>query len=225
MPADDPRAASDRGAVGRLLARVLAADPPAADGSVTVLPQPPGPVAGILAFTGHHVVAADVDPAWVASVVPHGDFAAPVSGPFVEALAARLGRSYDNLDLVLTASALAGPPSLELVPVDADHDHPRLHRAGRYRRDVRAWQTPERDALVLLGRGLAERWEVAFEVEPGARGRGLGRALATAGRHLVPDGEPLFLQVSPGNVSSLRAVLGAGGFTPIGAEILFPEPD
>lgn len=32
-----------------------------------MLPQPPGPVAGLLAFTGHHVVAADVDPEWVAS--------------------------------------------------------------------------------------------------------------------------------------------------------------
>jgi hypothetical protein len=33
----------------------------------------------------------------------------------------------------------------------------------------------------------------------------------------------VFAQVAPGNVSSLRAVL-AGGFTPIGAEILFARP-
>jgi hypothetical protein len=40
----------------------------------------------------------------------------------------------------------------------------------------------------------------------------------------VPEGEPVFVQVAPGNVSSMRAVLAAGGFTPIGAEVLFPDP-
>jgi hypothetical protein len=43
--------------------------------------------------------------------------------------------------------------------------------------------------------------------------------LAYAARYLIPDGEQLFVQVAPGNVPSLRAVLAAG-FTPIGAEVL-----
>jgi hypothetical protein len=47
----------------------------------------------------------------------------------------------------------------------------------------------------------------------------------TAGRTLVPAGEPIFVQVAPGNVPSLRAVLAAGGFTPIGGEILLAPPD
>jgi hypothetical protein len=34
----------------------------------------------------------------------------------------------------------------------------------------------------------------------------------------------VFVQVAPGNVSSLRAVLAAGGFRPIGAEVLYPGP-
>jgi hypothetical protein len=56
---------------------------------------------------------------------------------------------------------------------------------------------------------------------PPARGAGLGRALVTAGRDLVRAGEPVYVQVAPGNVPSLRAVLAAGGFTPVGGEILF----
>jgi GNAT superfamily N-acetyltransferase len=35
---------------------------------------------------------------------------------------------------------------------------------------------------------------VAFEVNPARRGRGLGRQLVTAARHLVPAGEVLFAQ-------------------------------
>ena len=37
---------------------------------------------------------------------------------------------------------------------------------------------------------------------------------------LVTRGERVFMQVAPGNVASLRAVLAAG-FHPIGAEVLF----
>ena len=78
------------------------------------------------------------------------------------------------------------------------------------------------DAVLMLGRGLAGRWEVSFEVDPAARGAGLGRRLATASRHLVPDAAPVFIQIAPGNVPSLRAILGVGGWTPIGGEVLFP---
>ena len=73
--------------------------------------------------------------------------------------------------------------------------------------------------MLLLGRGLAGRCEVAFEVEPDHRGRGLGKALATAARHLAPRDEPLFAQVTPGNVASVRALLAAG-YAPIASEVL-----
>ena len=190
-----------------------------------VLPQPPGPVAAVLAFSGHHVVAADIDPAWVAARVPDHDFGAPLAAPFLEALAAELGRTYDNVDLVLAAPALAGPPPLDLAPADDDVDHHRLDRARRYRTEVQAWQVAGGTALLVLGRGLAGRWEAAYEVRPEARGRGLGRALTTAARHLVPAGEHVFVQVAPGNAASVRAVLGAGGYLPIGGEVLFaPHP-
>lgn len=227
--------------VAELLERAAAGDPPPADGRVEVVPQPPGPVAGILAFAAHHVVAADVDPAWVHARLPRGDFAAPVGPAFVSALADRLGRTFDNLDVVLAAPALggrAGGPAgvsaarlgqpgpagreLGLVEQPVDGDHPRLARARRYRTDLSAWATADGRGLLVVGRGLAGRWEAAVEVEPAARGRGIGRALAMAARELVPAGRHVFVQAAPGNVPSLRAVL-AVGFRPVGGEILFPE--
>jgi RimJ/RimL family protein N-acetyltransferase len=72
---------------------------------------------------------------------------------------------------------------------------------------------------VLTGRGVAGRWEVAVEVDPGARGAGLGRRLARAARHLVPEGETLWAQIAPGNAASVRALLAAG-YSPVGAEAL-----
>ena len=74
----------------------------------------------------------------------------------------------------------------------------------------------------MVGRGLAGRWEAAFEVDEAARGRGLGRALVAAALDVVPAGDPVFLQIAPGNVPSLRAALAAARFTPIGGELLFP---
>lgn len=206
--------------VAALLADVVAGRFPPQDGRTEVAPEPPGPVAAVLAFASHHVVAADVDPAWVRSHLPDGDLSAPMGARFVAALADRLGRTSSSLDVVLAAPALDGDPALDLVPTEG-HDHPRLARAARYRTDLRAFETPDATALVAIGRGLARRWELAFEVAPAARGAGLGRALITAGRALAPAGEPVFVQVAPGNVPSLRAVLAAGGFVPVGGEILF----
>ncbi|HXM55375.1 MAG TPA: hypothetical protein VOB72_08295, partial [Candidatus Dormibacteraeota bacterium] len=40
--------------------------------------------------------------------------------------------------------------------------------------------------------------------------------------HLAPAGEPVFVQVSPGNAASLRVVLAAG-YRPIGSEVLLPR--
>ena len=90
-------------------------------------------------------------------------------------------------------------------------------RALRYRDNVRAWQTA--GGILALGRGVAGRWETAIEVDPQCRGAGLGRRLASAARHLVPDGEAVWAQIAPGNAASVRAFLQAG-FRPIGAEVL-----
>jgi len=73
--------------------------------------------------------------------------------------------------------------------------------------------------VLIIGRGVAGRMEMAYEVAPAARGHGLGRRLAGAASTLVRD-EPVFAQVSPGNVASVRACLAAG-YQPVASEVLF----
>jgi GNAT superfamily N-acetyltransferase len=195
--------------------------PPEADGTVEVVPQA-GPAAAVVAFSAHFYVCADVDAAWVADVLPAGDFSAPHGARFLTALADRLQSGIGALDVVLARESGPQVPDGRLALDEISvRDHPRVQRALRYREDVRVWQTPDGSGHVLLGRGLAGRWEVAFEVEPAARGHGLGRRLAEAASSLAPSGEPVFAQVSPGNAASLKAVLHAG-YRPVCAEVLLP---
>jgi GNAT superfamily N-acetyltransferase len=194
--------------------------PPAPDGVVEVWPAPEGPVDAVLAFTAHHVVAAAVDPGLVAARLPPGDLSAPVGAAFLGWLGGRLDSRPGSLDVVLAAEGLGGTPPLELTPAVGLDRHQRVARSLRYRDDLQVWTAPEGAGVLVLGRGLAGRREVSFEVEPSRRNRGLGRLLVAAARHLIPAGEPLFAQVSPGNAASLR-VVEAAGFRPIGAEVLF----
>lgn len=193
---------------------------PPADGAVTVAEDAPGPAAAVLGFTAHFVVCAPVDPAWVQAQLPSGDLSAPLGARFVVRLADRLDAHIGSTDAVLAAVATGDESAVELEPSD-DTEHPRATRARRYRRDLRTWATPDGAGLLLLGRGVAGRWEVSFEVSPSARGHNLGCALARAALGMLPAGTPVFVQVSPGNATSLRSVLAAG-YRPIGAEVLLP---
>jgi GNAT superfamily N-acetyltransferase len=199
-----------------LLDGVAAGRYPPPDGGVTILPQPSPRDAGVLAFTAHSVIVIDLDPAWVRGQLPPGDLAGPMQPPFLQAICAKNGRRVSSTDMVCVATPRPGPPPVALIPA-TNLSHPRIARALRYRDDVRAWQAP--GGVVLLGRGLAGRWEVAVEVDPGYQGRGLGRGLAAAARHLVPGGAPLWAQIAPGNAASVRAFLAAG-YVPVGAEAL-----
>jgi GNAT superfamily N-acetyltransferase len=207
-----------RGQLAALLDGVAAGRYPPPDGGVTILPQPSPRDAGVLAFTAHSVIVIDLDPAWVRGQLPPGDLAGPLQPPFLQAICAKSGRLVNSTDMVCVATPRSGPLPVALIPA-MDLSHPRIVRALRYRDDVRAWQAP--GGVVLLGRGLAGRWEVAVEVDPGYRGRGLGRGLAAAARHLVPGGAPLWAQIAPGNAASVRAFLAAG-YVPVGAEALLP---
>ena len=228
-PIDEADAASgassddtDEFVLRRLLEDAAAGSFPPADGAVRVLPAPGGPVYAVLAFTAHHVVAADVDPGEVAAHLDPDDIAAPMGTPFLSWLGRRLGAVPGTLDVVLAARAGAGAPPFpdEIREIAPDGARGRVGRAVRYRTDVRAWATADGHGLLVVGRGLAGRWEASFEVSPEERGRGLGRTLAAMSMLAVPHGERVFMQVAPGNVASVRAVLAAG-FRPIGAEVLF----
>lgn len=215
-------AGADATTLRRLLEDCAAGRFPPADGATWVVRSPEGPVHAVLAFTAHHVVAADVDPGEVAAHLDPDDIAAPMGAPFLAWLGRRLGAIPGTLDVVLAARAGAGAPPFpdEIRETVVDDRRDRAGRALLYRSEVRAWETADGHGLLVVGRGLDGRWEASFEVAPEARGRGLGRTLAAVSMLAVPRGERVFMQVAPGNVASLRAVLAAG-FRPIGAEVLF----
>lgn len=202
--------------LGNLLTEVASGRFLPADGGVTVVPQPSTRDCGVLNFTAHAVIFTDADHDWVRRQLPPGDLAAPVSAAFLQKLAIATNRRAGSLDVLCCARSLDGPPPLKLVP-QPESAHSRVLRALKYRDEVRTWRAD--GGIVLIGRGVAGRLETAVEVDVDRRGHGLGRDLAIAARHLVPEGTVVWAQVAPGNAASVRAFLAAG-FTPVGAEVL-----
>ncbi len=170
----------------------------------------------VLAFPGLIVIVTDGEPAWVARQLPVEDLSAPLNPPFLRAFEQRTGRRVNNIDILMMGPRLAGEPPLELERV-TDTGHPRVRRALRYRTDVTVYQAD--GGVLTVGRGVGGRWEIGVEVAEHARGNGLGRSLALAARHLVPDNRPIWAQIAPGNASSVRAFFAAG-YAPVGAEAL-----
>jgi GNAT superfamily N-acetyltransferase len=186
------------------------------DLGLRLVPQPVAGDAAVLGFTGHIVVAAAVEQAWLDEHLRPGQLSEAFTPPFLGALADHTGRRVSAVDLVAIAPPSSADPGLSLTPV-TDVDHPRVLRARRYRSDVSVWTVP--GGLIALGRGLAGRWEVAIEVEDAYQNRGLGRALAAAARRVVPEDRGLWAQIAPGNAASVRAFLAAG-YVPVGQEAL-----
>ena len=214
------RTAADR--LSSLLRSAAAGRFPPSDLAVEVI----GPAAGrsdaVVAFSGHNVVAAPVDAAEVRAVLPDDDPGGPMSAAFLAWLGERLGAAAGSLDVVLAADRL--PEAVGLGPASGAGAHTRVERALRYRSDVEVLTDRDGRGVVILGRGLAGRLEVSIELDPPHRGHGLGAELARAARGAVRDDEPLYAQVAPGNVASLRAFLAAG-YRPICSEVLFLRRD
>ena len=183
---------------------------------VTYLPQPSPREAAVVATTGHVFIAADAGTDWLDEHTPVNDPGAAFNPPFLRALELRLDRQVNNIDLMLSAPRSLGQPDLVLKPIE-DQAHPRVRRALQYRDDVDVYACD--GGVIAVGRGLGGRWEVGLEVDLEARGRGLGRAMARAARHLVPADRPIWAQVAPGNAASLRAFMAAG-YVPMGQEAL-----
>jgi hypothetical protein len=211
MPATHPLA--------QLLARIARDLLPPMDGEVEVFGAPPGPVDSVVGFTAHHCIAADVPREAVVERLPRGDLSAPLSPPFLSWLAGELGSAPGSLDMVLLAPEVVGEVE-EVERRDDLADHPRVARAADYREDLQVFADRSGAGVLILGQGLARRWEVSVEVDPKARSAGLARRLAATARTLVPTEEPLWAQVAPANAASVRAFLAAG-YRPIGAEVLF----
>lgn len=196
---------------------------PSSSETCLFLPPLEGPVDAVCAFTGWSAVAIGLPEREMRERIDGGDLLGPMQATFLAWAARRLATSPGSVDAVLVAPETVPPDAVGLV---LRHDlgaHPRVRRAGLYRREISVHADRSGAALLVLGRGLAGRWEMSFEVAPGGRRLGLGRAVAAAAPGLVPPGEPLFAQVAPGNAASLRAVLSAG-YRPIGAECLLLRP-
>jgi hypothetical protein len=204
------------GRLGRLLDDAASGRPPPPDGATEVIPPPAGRAEAVVAFTAHHVVATRLEEAAVRAALAPDDIAAAMQAPFLAWLGSRLGCAPGMVDLVLVAKG--APDSPPAPPLASTLDHARVERSRTYRDDVDVYG--DANAFMTVGRGLAGRLEVTVEVTPSQRGGGVGRRLAASARSLVPVDEPLYAQVSPGNVASLRAFLAAG-FTPVAAEVLF----
>lgn len=170
----------------------------------------------ILAFPGHSVIVTDLAPQWVAHLLPEEDLSAPLNPPFLRALELEKGLRVNNIDIVMLGERLFGSPEVDLSVIQ-DLNHPRVLRAKRYRKEVTVYQAE--GGILIIGRGVGGRWEAAVEVDEQARGKGLGRTLALAARHLIPQERPTWAQIAPGNASSVRAFLAAG-YVPVGAEAL-----
>jgi hypothetical protein len=208
---------------------------PPADLAMTVVPPPSNRESAVIAFTGHIVIAADVDAAWVAERIPPGDLAAPTNPPFLTALEQATDRHVSSLDAVLLAPALTNSAdradaTTGLTELTNLAHHPRVARALQYRDDVHVYgangtnqdtQDPigPDGGIVVIGRGLAGRLEVAIEVPDHTQGQGHGRHLATAARALIPPETHIWAQITPGNAASLRAFVAAG-YEPVGSEAL-----
>ncbi len=212
---------SDSSELRRILVKAARGRFPPGDLGVDVLGPPPGRSDAVVAFSGHNLVAAAVPPDEVRAHLAGDDPGEPMSPPFLTWLGSRLGTEPGSLDVVLAAFAdPAAGASPHLVPRTDRDGHDRVRRARSYRSALSVYSPPDCDDLVIVGRGLAGRLEVSLEVDPARRGRGIGASLAARARSLAPHGEPIFAQVAPGNVASLRAFLAAG-YRPICSEVLF----
>jgi len=173
--------------------------PLVASGELTVLPTPTSGIAAVVGLPGHHVIAATVDEAVVRSRLRPGDLSQPMSAGFLLYLAGWIGAEPGVLDAVLVATDDL-MTDLELWRRDDLGDHPRVQRAARYRTELAVYgdrADGPSDGVVVIGRGLAGRFEMAFEVEPHAQGRGLGRRLATTARSLAPPRRDRRLTTTP----------------------------
>jgi hypothetical protein len=207
-----------------LITEAAAGRYPAADGGWRrVPPWRPG-LEGIVAFTGHAVlaVAPDISDARLIELGADG-FGGAHDPRLVAALAGPDGW-IDSLDVLLagrgTGNATRAGPRLVDRPDLAAHPRAQFAARIRHRRRVLGYPDRGRSALAVISTGLAGLTELGFELEPERRGTGGGAALIRDALSAVPAGELVVAACAPGNAASLRALLTTG-FSPLGSLQLF----
>jgi hypothetical protein len=196
---------------------------PEADGSwARVTPWRRG-VEGVVALTGHALLAVGDDVPDERLVALGADGFGGASNPRLVATLAGSGW-IDVLDLVLVAHGCGSGRAVEgLVPRPDLDDHPRARLAARIRSGVTTFGYGAHDdrTVVTLGAGLGGLPEVGIELDPAQRHTGSEVLRAALG--LVPVGDVVVAACAPGNARAVRAFLGAG-FTPVGSvQLWLPE--
>ncbi len=215
--------------LARLIADAAVGRFPAVDGGWRrVPPWRPG-LAGIIAFTGHAVLALAPDIADQRLVELGVNGLGGAHDPRVIAALAGPDGWIDSLDVLLAGRGTAAAPAVAGPRLVARPDLASHHRALfaakiRHRPRVLGYPDRRRSAVVVFSRGLAGLTELGFELEPERRGSGGGVTLIRDALSTVPAGQLVIAAVAPGNAAGLRAVLAAG-FTPIGSIQLFRRAD
>jgi hypothetical protein len=226
-------------ALAVLIADAAAGRFPTADGGWRRVPPWRSGLEGILAFTGHAVlaVAPDIPDERLVELGAHG-FGGAHDPRLVVALAGPDGW-IDSLDVLLAGHGTAGHGTGsaarhpgERAPGDAVTarlvDRPDLaaHSRARFAAGIRdrprflGYPDRRRSALAVISTGVAGLTELSFELEPEHRGAGAGATLIRDALSAIPAGELVVAAAAPGNAASLRALLKAG-FAPIGSMQLF----
>jgi hypothetical protein len=187
---------------------------PVPDGTIRALP-PFGPrLEAVISFTGHSVICSRFDLGRLVSLGADG-YGQATHPQVLTALAG--SGTVGELDVTLVARGTGRGASGPVLPDQPEWaDHPRVRYAQQVRANVRV--VGDDRGLVTLANGLGGRRELSIELFDGF-GLGHGRALLRDALTLVPQGEPVFAAVSPGNARSLRSFLAAG-FVPIGSEVI-----
>lgn len=192
---------------------------PLPEWAIEVLPPPPRVLGAVVAFTGHHVIAADIPEADVRAHLDPEDIAAPFNPVFLTWLGGRLGGSVGHIDVMLARMG-GGDKDGWLQPEPNPPENERVRRARKQRASVEFLAPREGGAIVTMGVGLAGRRELSMEItEESHRNAGLGTRLVRAAAARVAADEAVFASVAPGNVRSLRCLIH-GDFVPIGAECI-----
>jgi GNAT superfamily N-acetyltransferase len=192
--------------------RAAAGEPPAVDGAAEFVPELGSGRRCVLSFTGHAYLATAQSADEFADLGLDG-FGRALQPEVLQRLAGT-SRQVGVLDATLVSRGRGGGA----LPERADlEDHPRVQHARVLREDVQVYG--DERGLVTLAHGLAGRLELSIAVSTERQGQGVGASLLADGLRLVPEGEPVFAAVSPGNVRSLRLFLRAG-FEPIGSEVI-----
>jgi hypothetical protein len=209
--------------------------PPVDGGWQRVPPWRPG-LEGIVAFTGHAVLALapDVTDERLAGFGVNGlggahdpRLIAALAGPdgwiaSLDVLLAGHGTGHPGAagaDPAGAGPASAGPRLVDRPDLAA---HPRLLFAAQIRDQPRILGYPDlgRSALAVVSRGLGGLTELSFELELQRRGTGSGAILISDAMSTIPAGQLVIAAIAPGNAASLRAALTAG-FVPLGSTQLF----